>query len=189
MSNSLICRLASSQIEEYIIKDNFKGTEEYFIKFDEFLQRLKIPADDISYTLFRMFTVSDENVIDFKEYLLHSLFLSSIQEAKIKLVKLLFMVSDSGILFSCETISFKMIFHLLKLYGNAGRIQRPEFIQIMRHFVKLSPTKSNELFISIDNSNRGIITFEDFLRRTEKDSSFKNLYEPNRNFRPKTKSQ
>jgi hypothetical protein len=89
--------LASSQIEEFIVKENFKGTEDYYIKFEEFVQRLKIPADDVSYTLFRMFVNPSEvlvqDVIDFKEYLLHALFLIKMQEPKIELVRVLFMVS------------------------------------------------------------------------------------------------
>lgn len=79
------------------MKDNFKGTEDYFVRFEEFLQRLKIPADDISYTLFSFFMSSnEEDVIDFKEYLLHALLLIKIQEAKIELVRLLFLVSSSS---------------------------------------------------------------------------------------------
>lgn len=91
-------RLASSQIEEYIVKENFKGTEDFYIKFEEFVQRLKIPADDVSYTLFRMFVdpsaVVAQDVIDFKEYLLHALFLIKMQDPKVELVRVLFMVSS-----------------------------------------------------------------------------------------------
>lgn len=86
--------LASSQIEEYIVKENFKGFEDHYIKFEEFLHHLKIPADDVSYTLFKLF--SDpiaKDVVDFKDYLLHSIFLIKIKEPKIESVKLLFMVS------------------------------------------------------------------------------------------------
>lgn len=78
------------------MKDNFKGKEDYYIKFEEFVHRLKIPADDYSYTLFRMFVHSNDvaqDEIDFKEYLLHALLLIKIQEAKIEFVKTLFMVS------------------------------------------------------------------------------------------------
>lgn len=76
------------------MKDNFRGTEDYFIKFEEFLHRLKIPADDVSFTLFSFFAPSDqEDVIDFKDYLLHALFLIRIQDAKIETVRLLFLVS------------------------------------------------------------------------------------------------
>lgn len=85
--------LASSQIEEYIVKENFKGFEDHYIKFEEFVHHLKIPADDISYTLFKLF--SDpiaKDVIDFKEYLLHSIFLSKIKDPKIESVRLFFMV-------------------------------------------------------------------------------------------------
>lgn len=90
----LVNSLASSQIEEYIVKDNFKGTEDYFIRFEEFLQRLKIPADDLSFTLFSFFVPpGQKDVINFKEYLLHALLLIRVQDSKIELVRLLFLVS------------------------------------------------------------------------------------------------
>lgn len=86
--------LASSQIEEYIVKENFKGFEDHYIKFEEFLHHLKIPADDVSYTLFKLFADPiAKDVVDFKDYLLHSIFLIKIKEPKIESVKLLFMVS------------------------------------------------------------------------------------------------
>lgn len=89
-------RLTSSNIEEFIVKDNFNGTEEHFINFEEFLKLLKIPADDHSYTLFKIFIDTQDtvkHVIDLKEYLNHTLLLIKIQESKIELVRVLFMVS------------------------------------------------------------------------------------------------
>jgi hypothetical protein len=88
-------RLAHSQIEEYIVKENFKGNEDYYFEFSEFVQRLKIPADNISYTLFKLFVSESDiaDVIDFKEYLLHALFLIKNHESKIELLRAMFMVS------------------------------------------------------------------------------------------------
>lgn len=79
------------------MRDNFKGTEDYYVNFEEFHQRLKIPADDMSYTLFSLFNPSEKDVINFKEYLHHALLLIKIQDAKIELVRLLFLVSLSMI--------------------------------------------------------------------------------------------
>jgi hypothetical protein len=92
---STFFRLAQSQIEEYIVKENFKGEEDYYFTFEEFIQRLKIAADNVSYTLFRQFISKSDiaDVIDFKEYLFHALFLIKLAEPKIELVKTLFMVS------------------------------------------------------------------------------------------------
>jgi hypothetical protein len=90
--------LARSAIEEYIVRDNFKSTEDYYVKFEEFVHRLKIPADDYSYTLFRLFVDPAEvanDVIDFNEYLLHALLLIKMPEPKIEFVKVLFMVSPT----------------------------------------------------------------------------------------------
>lgn len=78
------------------MKDNFKGKEDHYVNFEEFVHRLKIPADDYTFTLFRMFVHSNDvaqDVIDFREYLLHALMLIKIQEAKVEFVKTLFMVS------------------------------------------------------------------------------------------------
>lgn len=93
----LIFRLANSQIEEYIVKENFKGTEDYYLTFEEFIQRLKIAADNVSYTLFKQFISKSDiaEVIDFKEYLFHALFLCKNSESKIELIKVLFMVSET----------------------------------------------------------------------------------------------
>lgn len=91
----MFIRLAQSQIEEYIVKDNFKGTDEYFIKFEEFVQRLQIPADNVSITLFKLFVQENEvarDVIDFKDYLLHALFLIKLSEPKIELIRVMFLV-------------------------------------------------------------------------------------------------
>jgi hypothetical protein len=111
-----IYRLASSTIEEYIVRDNFNGTEDYYIKFEEFVQRLKIPADNYSYTLFKQFVNPKEvveEVVDFKEYLLHALLLIKLSEPKIEFVKVLFMVSvDVKILTSFAEFRF----HLQKFF-------------------------------------------------------------------------
>lgn len=91
----MLIRLAQSQIEEYIVKDNFKGTDDYFIKFEEFVQRLQIPADNVSITLFKLFVQKNDvarDVIDFKDYLLHALFLIKLSEPKIELIRVMFLV-------------------------------------------------------------------------------------------------
>lgn len=78
------------------MRNNFAGTEDHFVNFEEFVKQLQIQADDFSYTLFKQFVApgdNDTNVINFKEYLNHSLLLVKIQEAKIEFVRLLFMVS------------------------------------------------------------------------------------------------
>jgi len=86
-----------TDIEESIVKESsWKGTEELYIKFEEFVQRLYIPADDVSYTLFKQFVCDNDvarDVIDFKEYLLHALFLIKLTEPKIETLRLWFMVS------------------------------------------------------------------------------------------------
>ena len=90
-----MCRLAQSQIEEYIVKENFNGNDDYFFTFEEFVQRLKIAADNTSFTLFKLFVSESDivDVIDFKEYLLHALFLCKHTEPKIELLKMMFLVS------------------------------------------------------------------------------------------------
>lgn len=100
-------RLSSSQIEEYIVKENFKGSEEYIFNFDAFVQRLKIPANENSLKLFKLFLEPEEaHVINFKEYLLHALLLIKIQEPKIELLKLLFMVRVNAQFYEFVTNNF-----------------------------------------------------------------------------------
>lgn len=77
------------------MKENFNGNDDYYFKFEEFVQRLKIAADNVSFTLFKLFVSKSDidDVIDFKEYLLHALFLCKQTEPKIELVKMMFLVS------------------------------------------------------------------------------------------------
>lgn len=77
------------------MKENFNGMEDFYFTFEEFIQRLKIAADNVSYTLFKLFITKSDivDVIDFKEYLLHALFLCKHSEPKIELVKMMFLVS------------------------------------------------------------------------------------------------
>lgn len=90
--------LHQTQIEESIVTENFNGSDDYYIYFEEFVERLRIPANNVSYTLFKLFVDDHKvavNVIDLKEYLFHALFLMKLTEPKIELVKMLFMVSLS----------------------------------------------------------------------------------------------
>lgn len=76
-----------------------------------------------------------------------------------------------------------------QLYGESNRLQREPFNRILRHFLKLPSQKIDQLFYSLDSNSRGYITFEDFVKATEKNNRvFGRLYEPNRNFRQKTQS-
>lgn len=157
-------RLTASKIEESIVNANFKGTSDYHLKFEDFVHRLKIPADDFSFTLFSLFAADEEQgVIDFQEYLLQALFLIKIQQPKIELVRLLF-----------------------NLFGDSGRLRRESFRRVLKHFVKLSTDEIDKLFYSIDCINRGSIVFEDFRKATENQAKYQRLYEPNRNFRQRT---
>lgn len=74
------------------MKENFNGNDDYFFTFEEFVQRLKIAADNVSFTLFKIFVKESDivDVIDFKEYLMHALFLCKQAEPKIELVKMMF---------------------------------------------------------------------------------------------------
>jgi Ca2+-binding EF-hand superfamily protein len=67
--------------------------ENDLIKFSEFVQLLKIQESDESYTLFKFFDETSQNLIDLKEYLVHALFLIKIEKPKIELIKVLLMVT------------------------------------------------------------------------------------------------
>lgn len=76
------------------------------------------------------------------------------------------------------------------MYGESGRVQREQFVKIMKHFIKLKTEKLNSIFYKVDNKNLGSISIADFQKATnKKDEHFNVLYKPNRNFRQKENSQ
>lgn len=76
------------------------------------------------------------------------------------------------------------------MYGDSGKVQREQFVKIMKHFLKLKVDELNKFFYMVDSKNVGFITITDFQNATkEKDSRFDVLYKPNRNFRQKQISQ
>lgn len=76
------------------------------------------------------------------------------------------------------------------MFGDAGRVQREQFVNIMKRFIKLKTEDLNSFFYKIDTANLGSITLSDFKDATyEKDKRFNVLYTPNRNFRQKQNSQ
>ena len=83
-----------------------------------------------------------------------------------------------------------MLINLLQLFGDAGRVQREQFVNIMNRFLKLKTEDLNSFFYKIDTANLGSITLSDFKDATyEKDKRFNMFYTPNRNFRQKQNSQ
>lgn len=77
------------------------------------------------------------------------------------------------------------------MFGEAGRVQREQFVNIIKHFLhKLKTEDLNSFFYKLDTKNLGSITFSEFKDATyEKDERFNLLYTPNRNFRQKQNSQ
>ena len=76
------------------------------------------------------------------------------------------------------------------MFGDAGRVQREQFVNIMNRFLKLKTEDLNSFFYKIDTANLGSITLSDFKDATyEKDKRFNMFYTPNRNVRQKENSQ
>lgn len=122
---------------------------------------------------------AQENVIDFKEYLLHALLLIKMQEPKIELLKLLFMVSEPRL-----PINLWVIYdQFSQLYSDSGSLDRSTFNKILSNFMKNPSKRINDIFNKFNEAES--ITFESFHKATENDERFKVLYEPNRNFRQK----
>ncbi|EDS34053.1 conserved hypothetical protein [Culex quinquefasciatus] len=78
-------------------------------------------------------------VIDFREYLLMSLFLITLYSPKLNFVKALFY-----------------------LYGDHGKVSREAFHSTLQYLVKITPPEADAIFLSADSGNLGEISFDQF---------------------------
>lgn len=134
--------LHKQNIEEQIVSNEIKFTDENsFLTIQEFAQRLNVPADDESTKkLFRIFVKPPQmDVIDFREYLLLSLFLITLYSPKLNYAKKLF-----------------------QLYGKHGKVTRESLHAALQYLVKISPQEVDAVFVTADSDNLGEISFEQF---------------------------
>lgn len=131
--------------EQVVAGGGFGGRftdENSYLTIEEFAQRLHVPADDESTKkLFRIFIKPEHSmtVIDFREYLLMSLFLITLYSPKLNFVKVLF-----------------------QLYGDHGKVSREAFYSTLQYLVKITPQEADAIFLAADSGNLGEITFDQF---------------------------
>ncbi|XP_065364797.1 lysophosphatidylcholine acyltransferase [Calliphora vicina] len=75
---------------------------------------------------------------------------------------------------SVETIEFLKF--VKNLYAESESITRKEFAKMLRHSGKLTPKQIETLFVKIDHTNSGYITFDDFDRYCRDKSQYTFLY-------------
>ncbi|XP_058443933.1 lysophosphatidylcholine acyltransferase isoform X2 [Malaya genurostris] len=135
-------------IEKQIVTTETRFSDDNsFLTIEEFSSKLHIPADDESTKkLFRIFVKPPRmDVIDFREYLLLSLFLVTLYSPKLNFVKVLF-----------------------QLYGEDGKVSRQSFFETLQYLVKINQQEVDSIFVMADNENLGRISFEQFSEVVDK---------------------
>ncbi|XP_052900564.1 lysophosphatidylcholine acyltransferase-like [Anopheles moucheti] len=138
--------LADGAVERSVLDQYGPFTEKNsHIPLDEFAGRLNISVEnDSTRILFKIFNKDNDSagLIDFREYLHLALFMSTLGKPKLDLLKLLF-----------------------KLYGvEQGLIARDGLYSAVKHLSSITPEQCDQLFVKADNTNRGLITLDQFER-------------------------
>ncbi|TMW48356.1 hypothetical protein DOY81_006582 [Sarcophaga bullata] len=84
---------------------------------------------------------------------------------------------------SVETIEF--LKSIRKVYAESENMIREEFVKILKHAGKLSPDKIQKLFIQIDRTHKGHITFDNFDLYCRDKSQYDFLYKKHDHIRRK----
>jgi hypothetical protein len=125
------------------------------------LGALNPPSTFTNFCFFLIFQHNTENsdTIDFREYLLCTLFLITLGSPKINFIKALFQVVLYSGVRPRAVLSY--VFFGFQLNSNpAGQVSREEFYDSVKNsLVKLTKEKIDSLFIDIDEGNKGFITF------------------------------
>uniref|UniRef100_A0A182IU42 Phospholipid/glycerol acyltransferase domain-containing protein n=1 Tax=Anopheles atroparvus TaxID=41427 RepID=A0A182IU42_ANOAO len=137
--------LADGTVEQQLIEQYAPFTNENsLLSLDEFARRLGVLKEDHSTRiLFKIFHEDHDTsgLIDFREYLLLAVFLSSLGKPKFDLLKLLF-----------------------KLYSGAqgGLVSREGLHQALKHLSTVTPAQCDQLFVKADSAGRGLVSFDQF---------------------------
>ncbi|XP_029717425.1 lysophosphatidylcholine acyltransferase isoform X1 [Aedes albopictus] len=136
-------------IEQQLVAEGPRLTDENsFLTIEEFSKRLNVPVNSESTKkLFRIFVKPDRgmDVIDFREYLLLSLFLITLYSPKMNYVRALF-----------------------QLHGDRGKVSRQAFFNTLKYLVKISPQEADAIFVTADSENLGEISFDQFSKVLDK---------------------
>ncbi|KFB35987.1 AGAP000595-PA-like protein [Anopheles sinensis] len=138
--------LTVGTVEERLVGQHAPFTDENaHVTLDEFARRLDVAKEDHSTRiLFKIFN-KDKNtcgLIDFREYLLLALFLSTLGKPKLELLKLLF-----------------------KLFSGApgGLVNREGLYRAVKYLSTVTPSQCDQLFAKADSTGRGLVSFDQFV--------------------------
>ncbi|XP_053677906.1 lysophosphatidylcholine acyltransferase-like [Anopheles nili] len=136
-----------SNVESDIVtlQHEFTDTNSY-LTFAQFVEKMQIdPNDEAASNLFQKFVKPQTpNIIDFREYLLQSLFLITLYKPKLKFAEALFYLN-----------------------GVDGRVNRSQLYDALKHLVRISRKEINSIFLLADSDNLGTIKFSNFLKAIE----------------------
>ncbi|XP_041781662.1 lysophosphatidylcholine acyltransferase-like [Anopheles merus] len=153
--------LADGKREQELVEQYAPFTDRNaFVTLEEFAERLNVSVDnDSTRILFKIFNKDKDSagVIDFRQYLLLALFLSTLGKPKLDLMKLL----------------FKLYSEERDLIGSDG------LYQAVKHLASITPAECNRLFAEADTSQRGVISFEQFERTINSHAVLNELQELN----------
>lgn len=141
------------------IEEELKSDKSFIISLEEFAQRVKVSSTDS--TLLILFSIFDEEntgQIDFRDYLLCSLFLLKCNEPIINLLESVFKIYD---------ISGK------------GQLNKNTFYLAVKNTLNLSRVESDQLFVRIDLEQKNFVTFQQLKLFTENKPEFSKIYKIN----------
>lgn len=143
--------ITSNHIDEYLNDESFD------VSLEEFASRLKVsPKDDSLGILFSIFNEENVGRIDFRDYLLCSLFLMKCNEPIIHLLESVF-----------------------KIFDKTGNLNRNTFYLAVRNTLNMTKIESDNLFVRIDSELKNYVTYEQFKLFTENKPEFSRIYKVN----------
>lgn len=141
------------------IEEELKSDKSFIISLEEFAQRVKVSSTDSTLSiLFSIFDEENTGQIDFRDYLLCSLFLLKCNEPIINLLESVFKIYD---------ISGK------------GHLNKNTFYLAVKNTLNLSRVESDQLFVRIDLEQKNFVTFKQLKLFTENKPEFSKIYKIN----------
>lgn len=143
--------ITSNHIDEYLNDESFD------VSLEEFASRLKVSSKDDSLgILFSIFDGENVGRIDFRDYLLCSLFLMKCNEPIIHLLESVF-----------------------KIFDKTGNLNRNTFYLAVKNTLNMTKIESDNLFVRIDSELKNYVTYEQFKLFTENKPEFSRIYKVN----------
>lgn len=134
-------------------------TQSFIVSLEEFAQRVKVSSTDPTLSiLFSIFDEENSGQIDFRDYLLCSLFLLKCNEPIINLLESVFKIFD---------------------ISGEGHLNKSTFYLAVKNTLNLSRVESENLFVRIDLEQKNFVTFQQLKLFTENKPEFSKIYKIN----------